>query len=299
MELSGELPYSADYFIENVVDPAHVQVSHHNVVGSRYGDQRSKMDVSTSLTKDGFAIWSHSHSGAAATTSYMAPSTVKIDTAIGDDGVSQTLELYVSPSRPGFCNHVGRMVIVKGSDGKMPALLKMFTLPMPKWLHHVLAAQFLNQDALFIHNQERTLAKTGAYSSLLHGEDTEPYNYAKAVLPMEADKGVLNYRNWLRVLAGGRIPYKYDPAMPPADNEVVFDQWNGHTKHCHMCLTALANLKKVRFAAFLVATCLAVLRPAGKVLNLASVLATAGLGLGLNALIGKFYRSEFSHAHND
>jgi hypothetical protein len=259
------------------------------------------VEVFASLNKDGFAIRSKSTSGdgPSAITTYMAPSTVKIDTGVGQDGAMQTLELYASPSRPGFCNHVGRMVIVKGSSGKMPALLKQFTLPMPKWLNHVLAAAFLNQDALFLHHQERTLAKTGAYSSLLHGDDAEPQHYSKAVLPIAVDKGVLNYRNWLRLLAGGRIPYKYDPQMPDADNEIVFDQWNGHTKHCHICQTALANLKKARLAAFFVATCLAVLRPSGKVLNLFSVLTSAGTGLALNKLIALFYRFEFSHGHND
>jgi hypothetical protein len=257
------------------------------------------LKFTTPLTKDGFAI-QHVLAGAnpGSTTTYMAPSTVKIDTAVGDDGVTQTLELYASPSRPGFCNHVGRMVIVKGSSGKMPALMKQFTYPIPKWLNHVMAAAFLNQDGLFLHHQERTLAKTGEYTSSLHG-DAEPQHYTKAVLPVGMDKGVLNYRNWLRLLAGGRIPYKFDPQMPEADNEIVFDQWNGHTKHCQYCLTALANLKKARLATFFVSTCLAVLRPAGNVFNLVSVLATAGLGLGLNKLIGLFYRFEFSHAHND
>jgi hypothetical protein len=220
---------------------------------------------------------------------------VQINTAVSEDGVRQTLELYASPSRPGFCNHAGRMVIVKGSTGKRPALLKQFAIPMPKWLNHVLASAFLNQDALFLHHQERTMVKTGTYSSLLHGDDAEPQHYTKAVLPIAIDKGVLNYRNWLRVLAGGRIPYMYNQQMPEADNEIVFDQWKSHTKHCHICRTALANLKKVRLAAFLVATCFAVVRPAGKVLNLVSVLFTAGMGLGLNTLIGMFYRYEFSH----
>ena len=31
-----DLPYGWDYFMENVLDPAHVPVSHHNIVGNRY-----------------------------------------------------------------------------------------------------------------------------------------------------------------------------------------------------------------------------------------------------------------------
>jgi hypothetical protein len=157
----------------------------------------TKIELTTALTKDGFAIQNYRpfRDGPCDITQYMAPSTVKIDMNVGQDGVTQTLELYASPSRPGFCIHVGRMVIVKGSDGKMPGFLKLFTLPMPKWLNHVLAASFLNQDALFLHHQERMLAKTGAHSSLLHGDDAEPQQYTKAVLPLEFDVGVLNYRN--------------------------------------------------------------------------------------------------------
>jgi phenylpropionate dioxygenase-like ring-hydroxylating dioxygenase large terminal subunit len=33
-----DVPYGWDYFMENVMDPAHVVVSHHNIVGNRYKD---------------------------------------------------------------------------------------------------------------------------------------------------------------------------------------------------------------------------------------------------------------------
>lgn len=297
-----ELPYGADYFIENVVDPAHVPVSHHNIVGSRYGDLSLDVNFSTKLTKDGFAIDvinpSTTESQIPSTTAFKAPALVQIDTH-ADEETKQTLELYVSPSRPGFCNHIGRMVILKPKSGKMPPLLRQFTLPLPKWLNHVMAAAFLNQDGLFLHHQERTLDKTGMYSSAL-GPEQEPLHYTKAVLPVNPDKGVLNFRNWLRLIAGGRIPYKYNPPMPPADNEVVFNQWEGHTKYCKICQTALANLKKARFASFFASACLAVLRPTqSKIFQLTSVFLSAGIGLVLNKLIGMFYRYEFSHAHND
>jgi len=81
------------------------------------------------LTKDGFAIRHEGLTGASATTTYMAPATVRIDTSVGVGNAEQTLELYVSPSRPGLRNHVGRMVIrLAGDDRKMPTLLKQFTL---------------------------------------------------------------------------------------------------------------------------------------------------------------------------
>eukprot|EP00977_Amphora_coffeiformis_P028036 scaffold34685_cov183-Amphora_coffeaeformis.AAC.16 len=294
------LPYGADYFIENVVDPAHVTVSHHNVVGDRYGNQEMKITTHEKLTKDGFSIDVRSLANPnPSTTNFIAPSLVAIDAGVGDNGARQTLELYVSPSTPGFCNHIGRMVIRKGDDGSMPKLLRTFTLPMPTWLNHVLASAFLNQDALFLHHQERTLAQTGQYKSVLT-EGESPYHYTKAVYPLNSDKGVIQFRNWMRQLAGGAVPYKNNRTfMPAASNEVVFDVWNGHTKYCRYCQVALRRLKKARFASFVVATVLGTLRPWGRIGSLVATLFTAGVGLGLHKLIGMFYRYEFSHAHND
>ena len=120
--------------------------SHHNIVGSRYGDQRLRLREKAPITESGFAI--EADIAAAkypAVTTFQAPSTVSIETKIDDEGSMQTLELYCSPSMPGFCNHIGRQVITKPKNGKMPQLLRQFTLPLPKWMLHVMASAFLNQ----------------------------------------------------------------------------------------------------------------------------------------------------------
>jgi phenylpropionate dioxygenase-like ring-hydroxylating dioxygenase large terminal subunit len=308
------LPYSADFFIENVLDPAHVQVSHHNTVGSRYADQRVTIRNLTSLQQSGFAFKPKSLLGESeATTTFQAPCSVFIEAPFGD-GAMQVLELYASPSNPGFCNHVGRLVIVKDKNGKMPQLLKMFTLPMPKWLNHVLAQLFLNQDMVFLHQQERLMAHRGLYTSLPSeealttgeaGRELQPrMDYDKAVVPIESDKGVILFRRWLAKFSGGVIPYSLSQdslKMPPIDLNACFDQFNSHTKMCHICQTALRRLRKARFGSFFVATVLAVLRPAktNQLVQLTAVLLSAGVGLALNKLIGLFYMYEFSHAHND
>ena len=280
---------------------AHVTVSHHNVVGDRYSSQVMNVESIKPLTKNGFSIVSNTAAeGGGGVTTFMAPSLVAIDVAVGEGGAKQTLELYVSPSRPGFCNHVGRIVILKDEAGNTPKLLQAFTLPIPKWLNHVAASAFLNQDGLFLHHQERSMAHTGQYKSVLQ-DGEEPYHYSQAVYPVNSDKGVIKFRNWMRQLAGGSIPYKNSPTMPAASNDVVFDVWNGHTKYCKYCQDALRRLKKVRFAAFFASACLAVVRPVklGVAGNLAGSMGLAGFGLIMNKLIGMFYRYEFSHAHND
>jgi phenylpropionate dioxygenase-like ring-hydroxylating dioxygenase large terminal subunit len=137
-----ELPYGADFFVENAVDPAHVSISHHNIAGNRYANQLLTLKTTVPLTKNGFAVKEARVGSSGGQTSFYAPSVVAIDIPFGTDGGKQTLELYVSLSRPGFCNQVSRTVIVKDSAGKMPAVLKAFAIPMPKWLNHIMASTF-------------------------------------------------------------------------------------------------------------------------------------------------------------
>jgi len=303
-----ELPYGHDFFIENVVDPAHAPVSHHNVVGSRYGDQSLSLKSLKSLSKDGFAIQVNTNPGKTkgsiselSSTTFNAPSQVLIKQPFGENGACQYLELYSSPSRPGFCNHVGRLVVIKDESNQMPKLLRQFTLPLPKWLNHIMSSAFLNQDALFLHAQERSLAHNNEYKSSEQCDDTNG-NYAKAVLPISVDKGVINFRIWMKRFAGGYIPFRGDTTMPSSSNEVVFDVWNAHTKHCNHCRKALRNLKRIRFASFFVSVLLGTIRP--RILGDSSIIPTifallfSGLGFGLNKFIALFYRYEFSHANN-
>jgi len=132
------------------------------------------------------------------------------------------------------------MVIQKAKDGSMFPLLRTFKL-------------------------ERSLAATGQYKSVLE-DGEEPYHYNNAVYPLNRDKGVIQFRNWMRQLAGGRIPFKNNQQrsmLPAASNDVVFDVWNGHTRYCKYCQDALRRLKKARLASFSVATVLRVERPFG------------------------------------
>jgi hypothetical protein len=124
-------------------------LSHHNVVGSRYDDQRLNVRLVNQVNKSGFAFQSSREDAAPSNVTFTAPSSVAIAAPFGDEGAFQVLELYSSPSRPGFSNHVGRMVVVKGRTGGMPNLLKQFTLPFPKWINHIMSSFFLNQVSLF------------------------------------------------------------------------------------------------------------------------------------------------------
>jgi phenylpropionate dioxygenase-like ring-hydroxylating dioxygenase large terminal subunit len=295
-----ELPYGADYFLENVVDPAHVPVSHHNVVGNRYtGPRPINMKIKEPMTKDGFVMEDNT-----TRLEMKAPCLVSIDAKEGDGGARQILELYISPSKPGFSNHLGRLVLIKDEAGNVPTAFKMFTLPIPVWMNHLLAATFLNQDALFLHAQERNLYHDLNYKTSRSSDDEETHQtnpaYKNMVFtPASADKGVILFRDWLRLKAGGAIPFKGYQGMPPVNNEIVFDQWSSHTSKCKYCLDAHNNAKKVRIStaalAILVATC----RPKSTLFSATTTGLFCGISFASHKIIGAFHKMEFSHAEND
>ncbi len=306
-----ELPYGADYFLENVVDPAHVPVSHHNIVGNRYtGPTSLTMKTSESMTKDGFVLKvvnGNSNGDSYTNLGFKSPCLVSIDAKVTPEGARQILELYVSPSRPGFCNHVGRLVMIKDKNGVLPSGFKQFTLPIPIWINHLLAAKFLNQDALFLHAQERNLLRDLNYKTSSSNDDDNNEKEKKdsplykeiVFTPTESDKGVLIFRDWLRFKAGGKIPFTNYEGMPPVNNEVVFDQWHSHTSKCKYCLDAHNNAKKVRLNSAMLAILIGVIRPRGVMTTLLSVGLLGGISFASHKLIGAFHRQEFSHAEND
>lgn len=308
-----QLPYGADFFLENIVDPAHVFVAHHNVVGDRYNSQVIEIETKEPLSKSGFAIAGTREIPGGARSTFHAPSLVTITST--SNGATQTLELYASPSRPGTCNEMGRAIVYKNDQGQLPSTLRYLTYPVPIWLRHVLGSVFLNQDAQFLQNQERNMALTGLYTTALPAGQAA-YDYTKAIYPVNSDTGVLHLRNWIRKYAGGRIPYKYNQtAMPPPSttNVNVFDQWNGHTKYCRFCQAALQRCKRIRVASFAAAACTAILRPFGlggggvtksssirsSIITLVVTLLFFAAGMVAHKLIGLFYQTEFSHAEND
>ena len=301
-----ELPYGADYFLENVVDPSHVPVSHHNLIGDRYTDSKPlNLTVVERLNSRGFKVMSQSQTMKYPSfTNFTAPCSVAIDSMLDDEGSRQILELYISPSRPGFSNHVGRLVLVKSKTGELSSAFKKFNMPIPTWANHLLAARFLNQDALFLHAQERTFTHGGTYVTSVNQHDDEAISLNKdykelVYTPTQADKGVVLFREWLRRKAGGRIPFQGDATVPTVNNEVVFDQWNFHSKNCKHCLDAHEGLRKGRLTTAIIAAMLAIWRPGGRISTTVSVLAFSMASMVMHKLIKAFHRVEFAHAANN
>jgi phenylpropionate dioxygenase-like ring-hydroxylating dioxygenase large terminal subunit len=317
-----DLPYGWDFFIENVSDPAHVPVSHHGLVGNRYNDaQYYDMPCLRKVsTQEGFAfgVTNTAPSIERVIHDFQPPCLMKITTTFKDEG-QLILVLYATPTKPGWCRHIGCQVMVKNDTGKLPKGLAFFALPMPTWLGHILASLFLHQDLVFLHYQEKALASRDGRRWL-----------DQVFTPNPQDKMVITFRQWLQRRAGGSIAWAAgSPILPAAEHNKaqLFDVWNTHTKECIFCQIALKKIQRLELLAysmaifcFGIATILDVRVIAIKVALNSEIAKTpvwlmipsttvlwAILGSSLCGILGYllrrfsrlFYVYEFNHAQND
>ncbi|MEB3343415.1 Rieske 2Fe-2S domain-containing protein [Okeania sp.] len=131
-----ELPYGWDLFMENVSDPAHVPVSHHGIMGSRYDEDKyyDMIPVRKFSTQEGFSFEIRPIKVPGmkqAIHDFQPPCHMRIFTELEGGGKS-ILALYASPSRPGWCRTIGCQVFVKDDQGKRAKGLGFFGLPMPE-----------------------------------------------------------------------------------------------------------------------------------------------------------------------
>lgn len=316
-----DLPYGWDFFMENVADPAHVPVSHHGIVGDRYRDAKyyDMQRIRDLSTQDGFSfeVIPTVPAIAQAVHDFQPPCLMKI-TSTYTEGGQLILVLYATPTRPGWCRHIGCQVLVKNQQGKTPKGLAFFALPMPAWLGHVLASLFLHQDLVFLHYQEKILSKRGQGRWL-----GIPFT------PNPQDKMIITFRQWLEKRAGGGITWDAGvrAELPPAerDKQKLFDVWTTHTQHCIACQKALKTITRLKFSAYSLASgCLVlgimadartiavkaatattdasigfVLPPASFWWAIGGAMGLALAGYGLQRFKRLFYVYEFNHAHND
>jgi phenylpropionate dioxygenase-like ring-hydroxylating dioxygenase large terminal subunit len=241
-----DLPYGWDFFMENVADPAHVPVYHHGLVGNRYKDANyyDMLCIKQMSTQEGFSfeITPTAPTISQAIHDFQPPCQMRI-VSTSKDGGKLILALYATPTRPGWCRHIGCQVLVKNEMGKTPKGLGVFGLPMPTWLGHVLSSLFLHQDLVFLHYQQKILAKR------------QKGQWVNAVYtPNPQDKMVIAFRQWLEKKAGGSIPWasgcNTDFPLPELDKQKLFDVWTTHTQHCQVCKDALKNIKRLRVLAY-------------------------------------------------
>lgn len=278
-----DAPVPYDALVENIVDPSHVQFSHHGVIGNRYAVAHGGGEVLRPISVNGG--FSFQFEGAAGTGSFPVDFTPpclsqwRFHPQIG-------MLLYAVPTRKGWTRVWQVMAGPKDSTMTRPPSAGIPPLAgffidligrIPWMLHAVQHNHILDGDDLFVAQAAKRLYKTGALSSWRR----------RYFMPSSVDAGVTAWRTWLD--RHGRAC----PALPAHEGDtldlpksVVFDRLNQHTRHCSHCRAALANMTAAMWALAAVAAAAAGALVAGVAaagVPLASKFAAAAAGVALVA----------------
>ncbi|CAM9255533.1 unnamed protein product, partial [Hapterophycus canaliculatus] len=257
-----DLAYGWDTFLENVLDPAHVVVSHHGLMGKRSMAKPIELKTVPEMTKDGFVVDNNSPQFGAkqGITTFCPPALVEIITELGD-GTLISLVQYIIPTRPGWSRMFNRQMTIKpgGTEGdgakkkkepfsplkllarvrQVPVKLKLAPNEQRAWVQHIMSHLFVHQDMPLLYHQEKIMAKSGHTGS----------RWSKGIYtPTVSDKGVHTMRKWIARFGSGGPPWAEgcDTSMPPREQnpEVIWDIYQQHTKSCTSCQGALKRIEQ-------------------------------------------------------
>jgi len=248
-----DLPYGWDFFMENVNDPAHVPVSHHNMVGNRYDDPRyfDLLPIDKITVQDGFRyapsneFMEDKKNLGSGSFWFSPPCFVRIQSPFVN-GVEANICLYATPTTPGYTRAITSQVfrLEKPFAASLTGLSAFALSCMPRWVSHVFGAKFIHQDQVFLHHQEKIV-----HQMMEIGEIKKPADGYD--MPTPSDKMVILFRQWYHQMSSGGIPWAPGtPGMPPAerDSSKLFDTYNAHTKHCKSCQGAIKGTELGRLA---------------------------------------------------
>jgi phenylpropionate dioxygenase-like ring-hydroxylating dioxygenase large terminal subunit len=226
-----DLPYDAFTLLENVLDASHLPFTHHKSVGNRVNAAPMDLEV-TESSRHGFkGIWPEGpRKGKLGTqnTTFIAPNLMWHDLTSKQFGRTITA-VYATPTRKGECRLFARFPFQFSS--KIPEFFIKIT---PRWYSHMGQNAILEDDQIFLHLQERSLAQRG-------GGD----QFSKAFyLPTKADLFVFEFRQWINQYQAEPFPGQTLP--PRQTRSQLLDRHRSHTENCASCRDALKRIRQIR-----------------------------------------------------
>ncbi|EFN58973.1 hypothetical protein CHLNCDRAFT_137587 [Chlorella variabilis] len=249
-----ELPLSAEYLLENLLDPSHIHFAHSGVIGSPSRAGSIPLHLAGPLTSQGgFQLhmdrqWqgrAGRQGGRGQQQAREIPGLVDLGEAApaGGSGSVPAVTRFVPPGL--VCPGTSRVFTAYSATGLPPVLQSALRSDALAPLLHAFqfladlgAHQVIDGDAVHIHQQERTVRQEGRRSYFM---------------PAAADRGVMLLHRWLDEYAGGGPQYFPGPgaassgmgaaASKPLSRQEVLDRYEQHTKHCPSCRQVLAPLE--------------------------------------------------------
>ncbi|ARV59118.1 (2Fe-2S)-binding protein [Nostocales cyanobacterium HT-58-2] len=272
-DVMRDLPYDQFYFIENVMDPAHVQISHDGTLGKRENAKPSQMEVIENSSKGvrgrlrGMSKpnlpWSQLE--------FFAPNFVSYSYGIPQQGVVGGVAFYSIPMGKSRCR-----IFVRNYSRFKTWKFKL----TPRWLDHMLRNRILEEDLPLIIGQKTQIERLGQ-------------SLKQVFLPLKtSDTFVVEYYKWLDKF-GSSLPYYqgYSTSKDVGTDEHSFkptplDRLSQHTQLCDSCSRAYQVTNRVKQISVGVAIALAALAilADGSWIQVVAVLASLGaVGLAVAA----------------
>ncbi|WP_024546203.1 Rieske 2Fe-2S domain-containing protein [Picosynechococcus sp. NKBG15041c] len=228
-DVMRDIPYDATTLLENVLDTSHVAFTHHPRVGNRKNAKEFILEVGQ-IEKTGFTgNWEEGPRRGAfgpQQTTFLAPALMWHDIPESSFGQVMTV-VYATPTEKGKCRAIVRLPF--RFKAAFPRLA--FKL-VPRWFSHLNQMGILEDDQIFLHLQERELAKSHK-------------NYAQTCyLPTSSDLFVLAYRQWVERYGEPFPDVPFTPAEPKQAE--LLERYHSHTIHCASCRQALRRIQGLK-----------------------------------------------------
>ncbi|HIK33447.1 MAG TPA: Rieske 2Fe-2S domain-containing protein [Oscillatoriales cyanobacterium M4454_W2019_049] len=238
-----DLPYDRTYLIENVIDPAHVNISHdHSEPGVKKEDaQPLEMEI---LDRSGRGIFTRyrgmrNPNDRWKYLDFVAQNLVHYRLSEGIPHFIFGLGLYSLPLGKGRC----RLFVRRYSNAQNWQLKYK-----PRWMEHLRQSQVLEEDLPQIVGQQEEVSRSGESLKSLY-------------LPLKtSDALVVEYRKWLDEF-GETLPfyegYETSRDLSCASETVSLDRFSRHTQNCSSCSQTYHNLEMLKRGAIAVSIILA------------------------------------------
>jgi phenylpropionate dioxygenase-like ring-hydroxylating dioxygenase large terminal subunit len=282
-----DLPYDQTYFTENVIDPAHVFISHHGTEGNREQAQPLEMEVLESSVEGIKGRWRgmRNPNGRWSNLDFTAPNLVLYSFSVAA-GRSGGIALYSIPLGQGKC----RMLLRRYAN-----FLSWKIQLKPLWVEHLRQNKILEQDLQVVVGQKAELER-------LRQPLKELY------LPLKtSDTLVIEYRKWLDKFGQG-LPYYQGYATSKLGSDsgecggqpVQLDRLSQHTQLCGTCSRAYrvtSRLKQISVGAAVAMAALAIVADGfgSKIVAVSAFVSAAALAAVAEKVKTHFERSYTRH----
>ena len=218
-----DLPYDQSYFIENVIDPAHVHISHDGILGKReYARPLEIEAIANSEEGIHSRIRGMGKSGTSwSNLDFIAPNLVIYTFKIEQRGWFGGTALYSIPLGKDRCR-----ILLRNYGNFLTWKIKL----TPRWLDHIMVRnKILEGDLQLVVGQKKQIQRLGK-------------NLKELFLPLKtSDTLVLEYRKWLDKF-GSSLPYyqgySTSKNVGSAENSCQsspLDRFSQHTQICSSC----------------------------------------------------------------